>query len=222
LLSNDLDKIAHSKDHAVGEDVVKCAIELIDKVDAMKNTDGTRVFRSVPQCTRVRIAWALIKLAHDLCFIYATVEDLFATCDMGTCDVTVKSVNKMVDALRGPLHVQCYCPDEKDHVNAQVRRTLAQEIRKADDSKALDRRALTALVHTKQQKVMSMWKALESHKLYDLQFKVKRDPALLLKVYSARTVKSVSGKVTKAAAGRGAKALITALTMVGFDFDTIL
>jgi hypothetical protein len=28
---------------------------------------------------------------------------------------------------------------EKDHVNAQVRRTLAQEIRKADDSKALDR-----------------------------------------------------------------------------------
>jgi hypothetical protein len=105
-------KIAHSKDHAVGEDVVKCAIELIDKVDAMKNTDGTRVFRSVPQCTRVRIAWALIKLAHDLCFIYATVEDLFATCDMGT-DVTVKSVNKMVDALRGPLHVQCYCPDEK-------------------------------------------------------------------------------------------------------------
>jgi hypothetical protein len=43
-------QIAHSKDHAVG-DVVKCAIELIDKVDAMKNTDGTRVFRSVPQCT---------------------------------------------------------------------------------------------------------------------------------------------------------------------------
>jgi hypothetical protein len=65
-LSNDLDKIAHSKDHAVGEDVVKCAIELIDKVDAMKNTDGTRVFRSVPQCTRVRIAWALIKLARPV------------------------------------------------------------------------------------------------------------------------------------------------------------
>jgi hypothetical protein len=36
--------------------------------------------------------------SHDPCFIYATVEDLFATCDMGTCDVTVKSVNKMVDA----------------------------------------------------------------------------------------------------------------------------
>jgi hypothetical protein len=49
---------------------------------------------------RVRIAWALIKLAHDLCFIYATVEDLFATCDMGTCDVTVKSVHKMVDSER--------------------------------------------------------------------------------------------------------------------------
>jgi hypothetical protein len=47
-------------------------------------------------------------------------------------------------------------PTRRTHVNAQVRRTLAQEIRKADDSKALDRRALTALVHTKQQKVMSV------------------------------------------------------------------
>jgi hypothetical protein len=127
-------QIAHSKDHAVGEDVVKCAIELIDKVDAMKNTDGTRVFRSVPQCTRVRIAWALIKLTHDLCFIYATVEDLFATCG-----------GHGVERWDGSVQ-----PDEKP---LNVRRTLAQEIRKADDSKALDRRALTALVHTKQQKL---------------------------------------------------------------------
>jgi hypothetical protein len=155
-------------------------------------------------------------LAHDLCFIYATVEDLFATCDMGTCDVTVKSANKMVDALRGPLHAQCHCPDEKDHVNAQVRRTLAQEIRKADEQGVGSKGTYGTGAY--QQKVMVC--APESHKLYDLQFKVKRDPALLLKVYSARTVKSVSGKVTKAAAGR-AKALITA-QWSAFDFDTIL
>jgi hypothetical protein len=93
-----------------------------------------------PTMHRVRIAW-VSSSSHTTC---ASSTRRWRICSPRATWGHVMSPSRAStrwSILRGPLHVQCHAPTRRDHVNAQVRRTLAQEIRKADD-KALDRRHL--------------------------------------------------------------------------------
>jgi hypothetical protein len=103
-----------------------------NKVDAMKNTDGTRVFRSVPQCTRVRIAWALIKLSHTTC---ASSTRRWRICSPRATwgHVTVKK--RQQDGRCSERTVACamLLPRREGPCERLSSRTLAQEIRKADE-----------------------------------------------------------------------------------------
>lgn len=212
-VKHDLTVMASDRHVAIGEDVIKCAIELVDAVENLKvatvNTDGvrseTRLFRYVKKGRKDCIKWALLQLAHDQCHIYITVDALGK-------DVDIAQTNTLTTTLRRLLKVEPYCPTDVNHVEMYIRKGLVTAIRKETPT-LINRRDLTKQVGERHRKVMGMWNLLHKAKLNIMKFKVKRDPGLLLGVYD---------HVTKTKrASRSVLELQQCLTKAEFDWTTL-
>lgn len=213
-IKHDLTVMAGDKDIAMGEDIIKCAIGLVDAVENLKTTRVTaagarevRMFRCVQQSTKACIKWALIQLAHDHCHVYNTL-------DADVCDVM--RTNAMTKTLRGFLDIEPYCPSDSNLVAMHIRGELAAALRQ-ESTTPVDRRTLTKHVNERQGKVMGMWESLQKAQLNGMRYKVKCDPSMLLRVYEARVKKT-----RPSASKKSTKELIKCLTQVGFDWETLV
>jgi hypothetical protein len=221
LLSEQLTRMAHDKDLAIGEDIIKCAVEMVPLVEQLKAVSGSsgatgeavRAFRSVMLSTRTSMLWALVQLAHDQCRVYTTLEDLNEILKDSSQElINVKSVNVMIKRLREGLKVATYYPDENMHVSMCVRRLLMSELRQRTGG--LDRRSACMLLKEEHCKVMKLWEGLGRLKLNTLRFKVKADPKMLTQVYHAC--------VSKKQPPVKARDLYNSLLRKGFDFGALM
>lgn len=213
-LKNEFFRMAHDKELAIGEDVAKCAVELMDAVEKLHEIrvvggkqERVRMFHTVQRVTQERIKWAVLLLAHDACQVYATLDAL-----NGAGAIDVMKTNALVRRLRGALKIQPFCPSEENHVRQHIRSALVAEVRAAGGVQ--HRPTLAAMVKRQQEAVMSMWSALDVNKEYSMKYAVKSNPDALLGVYRAQITK-------KKVAGTGAKKLAACLKRIDFDLNKL-
>lgn len=218
FLAERLTRMAHDEKLAIGEDVIKCAIGMLDPLGKLTEkcscTGKTvRVFRWVTHAVKTSLLWALIQLAHDQCRIHTTLENLDEILRQTSEErINIKNVNAMVKKVRRELGVAAYCPDDDTHVSSCVKKQLMSD---AGLGGGLDRRALCLQVTKQHRLVMTIWAAMRTYNLNSLRFKVKADPKMLTQVYHACVQK-------KKSAPRKARGVIDSLTAKGFDFNTLL